>query len=93
MSYRSIRAEYQLKEQDFQRQLEQVRTEQRFKEEESQRQIEYARKQAEAEAGRLRWRAEASIADLKATISRLEVDLMKVRRYIMPAVSRRLTDA
>lgn len=37
-----------------------------------------ARKTLEAEAERIQRRTEAEVADLRATISRLEVDVMKV---------------
>ncbi|KAL0940807.1 intracellular protein transport protein [Colletotrichum truncatum] len=47
--------------------------------EEHRKQLDQARKAAESDADRIRHRAEADMADLKATISRLEVDLMKVR--------------
>lgn len=45
-----------------------------------------ARKAAGVDAERLQRRTEAEVADLKATISRLEVDLMKVilTRYQPP---------
>lgn len=46
--------------------------------EEYRKQLEQVRKTAESDADRVRHRAEADMADLKATISRLEVDLMKV---------------
>lgn len=58
--------------------MELLRVEHSTKETELRRQIDYARKTAEAEAARVQRRAEAEIADLRATISRLEVDLMKV---------------
>lgn len=48
------------------------------KEAELQRQLEYVRKTAEAETARIQRRSEAEMADLRATISRLEVDIMKV---------------
>ncbi|KAJ0384252.1 hypothetical protein COL922a_008803 [Colletotrichum nupharicola] len=44
------------------------------------KQLEHARKTAENDAERVRHRAEADMADLKATISRLEVDLMKAKK-------------
>ncbi|KAI3552734.1 hypothetical protein CSPX01_00483 [Colletotrichum filicis] len=49
--------------------------------EEHRKQLEQVRKTAESDADRVRHRAEADMADLKATISRLEVDLMKVTKY------------
>ncbi|KAK5660813.1 hypothetical protein OQA88_12181 [Cercophora sp. LCS_1] len=45
-----------------------------------QRQIETVKRTAEQEAERIRRRSEAEKADLKATISRLEVDLMKANK-------------
>ncbi|KAI8264079.1 Intracellular protein transport protein USO1 [Colletotrichum sp. SAR11_239] len=48
--------------------------------EEHRRELEHARKTAENDAERVRHRAEADMADLKATISRLEVDLMKAKK-------------
>ncbi|GKT49453.1 intracellular protein transport protein USO1 [Colletotrichum spaethianum] len=48
--------------------------------EEHRKQLEQARKTAESDADRVRHRAEADMADLKATISRLEVDLMKAKK-------------
>ncbi|SPQ27398.1 f06b110f-e45c-47cc-8731-942e9589b5c3 [Thermothielavioides terrestris] len=53
---------------------------QRAREEELQRAAEGARRAAEQEAERARRRAEAERADLRATISRLEVDLMKANK-------------
>ncbi|KAI8630824.1 p115 like vesicle tethering protein [Xylariaceae sp. FL1651] len=60
--------------------LESIRVENIAKEAELQRQIEYVRKTAEAEAARIQRRSEAEMADLRATISRLEVDLMKANK-------------
>lgn len=54
----------------------------RVKEEDLGRQLETARRLAQSEAERLQRRTEAEKADLKATISRLEVDLMKVSRLL-----------
>ncbi|KAF4833060.1 Intracellular protein transport protein USO1 [Colletotrichum siamense] len=48
--------------------------------EEHRKELEHARKTAENDAERVRHRAEADMADLKATISRLEVDLMKAKK-------------
>lgn len=53
------------------------------KSEEHHKQLKHARKTAENDAERVRHRAEADMADLKATISRLEVDLMKVRLLML----------
>lgn len=54
----------------------------RLKEEDLGRQLETARRLAQSEAERLQRRTEAEKADLKATISRLEVDVMKVGRLL-----------
>jgi hypothetical protein len=45
------------------------------------KQIDLARKAGESEVERFQRRAEAEKADLKATISRLEVDLMKASYF------------
>ncbi len=58
--------------------MEALRVEHNTREAELQRQVDYVRKTAEAEAARVQRRAEAEMADLRATISRLEVDIMKV---------------
>ncbi|KAI0137460.1 p115 like vesicle tethering protein [Xylariales sp. AK1849] len=50
------------------------------KEKELQRQLDYVKKTSEADAARTLRRAEADRADLRATISRLEVDLMKATK-------------
>ncbi|KAL7624765.1 Vesicle-mediated ER to Golgi transport protein [Parahypoxylon ruwenzoriense] len=60
--------------------VEAIRADFRVKEAELQRQLDYVRKTAEAEAARIQRRSEAEMADLRATISRLEVDLMKANK-------------
>ncbi|KAI1110133.1 p115 like vesicle tethering protein [Nemania sp. NC0429] len=60
--------------------MELLRVEHSNKEAELQRQMDYVRKTAEADAARVQRRAEAEMADLRATISRLEVDLMKANK-------------
>ncbi|KAI0973174.1 p115 like vesicle tethering protein [Xylaria arbuscula] len=60
--------------------IESLRVEHNSKEAELQRQTDYVRKTAEAETARVQRRAEADMADLRATISRLEVDLMKANK-------------
>ncbi|KAM0322945.1 hypothetical protein ACHAQA_009044 [Verticillium albo-atrum] len=57
--------------------LEKLRRKMASLEDSHQKQLDKANKAAEAEADRLKRRAEADAADLRATISRLEVDLMK----------------
>ena len=52
----------------------------RAREEELQRQLDGARKAAEQETERARRRGDADKADLKATVSRLEVDVMKANK-------------
>ena len=52
-------------------------TQQRLEEDHS-RQMEQVQRQAKADTERFRMRSEAEVADFRATISRLEVDLMKV---------------
>lgn len=87
--HRKLETQQQIRSDAHQRQLETaqkeaaaamelLRVDHHTKEAELQRQIEYVRKTAEAEAARIQRRAEADMADLRATISRLEVDLMKV---------------
>lgn len=56
-------------------------TQQRFEDDHS-RQLEQAQRQAKADAERIRMRSEAEVADFRATISRLEVDLMKVSQIM-----------
>lgn len=47
------------------------------------KQLSKASKAAEVEVDRLKRRADAEAADLRATISRLEVDLMKVYTAVL----------
>lgn len=68
------------KEEEYQTQLK-LKDEQHQKDtEEVRKQTEEGRRRRQSEADRSTRRAEAEKADLKATISRLEVDLMKARR-------------
>ncbi|KZL78991.1 intracellular protein transport protein [Colletotrichum incanum] len=71
-------------EQELKKQADQAqqaaKAEAASQQEEHRRQLEQARKTAESDADRVRHRAEADVADLKATISRLEVDLMKAKK-------------
>ncbi|KAI1084361.1 p115 like vesicle tethering protein [Whalleya microplaca] len=88
---KQIEAQQRAKADEHQRQLknaqkeaasavETARAEHRTKEVELQRQLDYVRKTAEAEAARIQRRSDAEMADLRATISRLEVDLMKANK-------------
>lgn len=79
-----------LQEEKLKQKVEQHQKELQLIEEQHQKDIEEARKQAEegrrrrqSEADRGARRAEAEKADLKATISRLEVDIMKVCATIL----------
>ncbi|KAK3386932.1 p115 like vesicle tethering protein [Podospora didyma] len=65
-----------------------TRAEQKLREEQLQKQVETIRKTAETETDRARRLTEAAKADLKATISRLEVDLMKANKAKSVAESR-----
>ncbi|KAI0593776.1 p115 like vesicle tethering protein [Biscogniauxia sp. FL1348] len=88
---KKIEAQQRLKDEAHRKQLEasqreaaaaaeSIHAEYRAKESEMQRQLEYVRKTAEAETARVQRRSEAEMADLRATISRLEVDLMKANK-------------
>lgn len=52
------------------------------------RKVEQLQDQAKVDVDRLRMRSEAEVADYRATISRLEVDLLKVSRLIFSAQGR-----
>ncbi|KAB5528190.1 p115 like vesicle tethering protein [Coniochaeta sp. 2T2.1] len=67
-------------QQEREAEMRRLQQQNRLKEEEFGRQSEAARRQAQSEAERVQRRAEAEKADLKATISRLEVDLMKASK-------------
>ncbi|KAI1139651.1 p115 like vesicle tethering protein [Hypoxylon sp. FL0543] len=88
---KKIEAGQRSKEDAYQKQIENIRREAakaaeaihadyREKQAELQRQLDYVRKTAEADAARIQRRSEADIADLRATISRLEVDIMKANK-------------
>lgn len=88
---KKIEAEQRSRDEAHQKQIENIRKEAakaaeaihadyREKQAELQRQVDYVRKTAEAEAARIQRRSEADIADLRATISRLEVDIMKANK-------------
>ena len=46
------------------------------------RQMDQVQRQAKADAERVQMRSEAEVADFRATVSRLEVDLMKVNYVV-----------
>ncbi|XXG97904.1 hypothetical protein Hte_004220 [Hypoxylon texense] len=88
---KKIETQQRSKDEAHQKQLETIREEAKnatqaihdehaAKEAELQRQLDYVRKTTEAEVVRIQRRSEAEKADLRATISRLEVDLMKANR-------------
>ncbi|KAH9893761.1 p115 like vesicle tethering protein [Xylariomycetidae sp. FL2044] len=88
---KKIEARQRSREDEYTKQLEALRKEaaanaesihaqHRAQEAEMQRQLEYVKKTAESEAARIQRRSDAEMADLRATISRLEVDLMRVSR-------------
>lgn len=68
-------------------QSDQYKKQSTAKESEFQAQLAQLRKTNITETERLQRRTEAETADLKATISRLEVDLMKVRTTLLPNIS------
>ena len=76
----AIHKEQAKKEEEFKRQLEAVRKEEQGEKDKLQKEVEAARKAGEQEAERVQRRSEAEKADLKATISRMEVDLMKANK-------------
>ncbi|KAL2018059.1 hypothetical protein VTK56DRAFT_1325 [Thermocarpiscus australiensis] len=78
--HQRARAEAARLETAHEREAAALRAEHFAREEELQRQGAAARKAAEQEAERAARRAEADRADLRATISRLEVDLMKANK-------------
>lgn len=63
---------------EYQKQIARVQAQQAAKEAHHLKQLAQAHEAAGSEAKRLQQQAEAEISDLKATISRLEVDLIKV---------------
>ncbi|KAL6412875.1 Intracellular protein transport protein USO1 [Ilyonectria robusta] len=77
---RKLQAQLASKENDHRRQIAQLQTQQTAKDSEHQKQLVQARKGAEAEAERVQRRKDAEMADLRATISRLEVDVLKAHK-------------
>jgi hypothetical protein len=73
---------------DHQQKLAALQAQHQAREESLQRQADAVKKSAEQETERARRRAEADKADLKATISRLEVDLMKANKTRVAAEGR-----
>lgn len=77
-STRTIAQEQSAKEADLERRIESTRAQFAVKETQYQNELAQVKKSANSEAERVKLRAEAEAADLKASINRLEVDLMKV---------------
>ncbi|KAM0206749.1 hypothetical protein ACHAQD_012304 [Fusarium lateritium] len=75
-----VQSQYSVKENDYQKQIAQLRSQQTALESDHQKKLEQMRKTGEAEAEKIRRRTDAEIADFKATISRLEVVLMKSQK-------------
>lgn len=76
---KSAAQELRAKEEEHQRVMRAKDADHQKNAEEIRRQTEDGRKRRQSEADRSQRRAEAEKADLKATISRLEVDILKVR--------------
>ncbi|KAF9782027.1 hypothetical protein IL306_011746 [Fusarium sp. DS 682] len=75
-----LQSQFAVKENDYQKQVAQLRSQQTAQESEHQKQLEQVRKAAESEAEKIKRRTDAEVADLKATISRLEVVLMQSQK-------------
>lgn len=79
-----LQRKHKLREDELQKQLrsreDELQRKLQAREGELQRQAEQAKKSATAELERTQRRNEAAVADLRATISRLEVDLMKANK-------------
>ncbi|CAM1509246.1 Fc.00g029850.m01.CDS01 [Cosmosporella sp. VM-42] len=76
---RKLQGQHAAEDADHKKQVAQLQAQQIARDSDHQKQLVQARKMAEAEAERLQRRTEAEKADLRATISRFEVDLIKVR--------------
>ncbi|KAF4457832.1 hypothetical protein F53441_307 [Fusarium austroafricanum] len=87
-----LQSQYSVKENDYQKQIAQLRSQKTAQESEHQKQIEQARKVAEAEAEKIKRRTDAEVADLKATISHLEVALMKSQNEYSVLQTKRKSD-
>ncbi|KAM5380419.1 hypothetical protein ACJZ2D_003521 [Fusarium nematophilum] len=75
-----LQAQQAARDNEHQKQIAQLQAKQTAQEADHQKQLAQARKAAEADAERIQRRTDAEMADLKATISRLEVDLMKAQK-------------
>lgn len=77
---RVLRSQQLAKEADQERRISSMQAELMANEANHASDLAQARRAAEAEAERAQLRAEAEVADLRATISRLEVDVMKANK-------------
>lgn len=75
---RTLSQEQSAKEADHEREIVLVRAQLAARESQLQTDLAQAQKSAHSEVERVRLRADAEAADLKASVNRLEVDLMKV---------------
>ncbi|CAI4211765.1 unnamed protein product [Parascedosporium putredinis] len=78
--HEKYRREAAISRQGYDEEMRQLRLAQQRMEDEHKRQIEQLRHLADVETERHRRRAEAEIADLRAAISRLEVDLLRTTK-------------
>ncbi|KAK0390032.1 hypothetical protein NLU13_3605 [Sarocladium strictum] len=75
-----LKAQFSAKESDHHKELSRLKAEISAKDEDHEQQLAQVKKTVEQDAERVQRRTQAEIADLKATISRLEVDLMKANK-------------
>ena len=73
-----IQSQHTTKATEHQQELARLKSQMAAKDAEHEKQLTQTRKTVEADAERVQRRTQAEAADFKATISRLEVDLMKV---------------
>lgn len=76
--------EQSAKDADQGRHIASVRAQLEARESQFQNDLDQAQKSSHSEVERVKLRADAEAADLKASINRLEVDLMKVRKSLHP---------
>lgn len=76
---RKLQNQVAVKDSEHAREVERMAAKLAAKDAESEKEIGRVRRVAEAEAERVQRRTNAETADLRATISRLEVNLLKVR--------------
>lgn len=74
-----MQSQLSAKDTELERYAVRVRSQLAAKDAEHEKNLTHAKKSIESEAERVQRRTEAEAADLRATISRFEVDLLKVR--------------